>query len=1199
MPSVQRFLSGRDNLARSAALTASSVRASTAIERVSADRTGGGRVRLAGSYVGHEATEVEVEIVNPGAGVPRASVPQFVGVGSGQLEVAAVDPSAALQSFTVTLTDLGVATESAALDVRELRLVALTPGAPGNSIRISVTPNLTRAATDWSLLAEWSAGQATQTGPQWDFGALPLSTGGELDAASPRIVFGADPQVYRPWRELKDGEWRFGLSPQLQRTVARGTPVYTVTGDYTVEVTDGTTTETFPGGGGSQIVTFHDLLRALQASTLVQVAGVVAADRSVGGQAAIDVPLRTTAWLLSLGGQVRLQDVVVPSTAPTQSVSVRCVNADTIGAERWAVSGDVSGVLPVATTGQPYTHAAVEFTVPAIQHNTAARGEWNFKFVPTSRTDDEGEPSVCAKPFRLGINARPLTVTFEYRKRPPAQCSCARLPALSLSDQCLGLAPEGGGMALDAEYQTRLEALYEWQRDFINSNTGYAASGAFGFGYVESDTREVEIANLVTAELARCLAEIYEVKAARDQWDIEFAGVASEMLPLQGMSSSGNINARVATPWEAYLTVSYAQWIVPTVRNGYLYRVSTAGTTDGSEPSPWSTGSPQSDADVVYTPEKYWAATEAISPGAVIDPGVGIKYISSAGGTTGTDEPIWGDDTVTDGSVEWSRVTAQSSEIHFPGDVSVITFSAVGRGVSRVVYFRGGWVTGWMDVPPYSMNSAEMLQRAGEAEATGRVVGIEAIARMIGARMDYCRTMAGIVPKSDPSTVTDAGGCWVDHGDPTWWVDVDGHYLPAFTNKPYISSRRDADTGAAYSTKEFGFGLVVACEDRLKIGDQITVRIISVDVERPYSVGDEAIIQTVGAGPAWLSGGITGTDEQTWSVRASAAGALPDYTVPTDGTPPPTYSQAGVDFKIDLGGIRFVLGDVFEFSIEAGQYRWRRDSGAWSSPANIPAGSPAALADGLQLHFDDGAAPSFAAGDAYHFAVHQPHAASHVQDAQPTQWAWDGATGSITLDLGSLKQIDAVAIARYTLPAGATVVAELSTDNIAWTPAPLDVSGRVAVAFVDVAARYLRVSVSNAAGGQIGWVWAGQPRATQHHASSCRRERRWATRRGDTINAARLYAGQGDGWQLEWGLDARNASLLTDADVGDLVSLVDFAQQHDEPLIFVPHHQHPEDAALVRVGDEALAITDLHEWQPDAASARILSAAMTLEPVFA
>ena len=223
MPSVQRFLSGRHNLARTAALAASSVRASRAIERVAAQRSGGGRVRLAGDYTGHEAADVQVRISAAG-GVPRASVPQFVGVGNGQLTVAAVDAGAPLQSITLTLADLGVATAHAVLDVREVQLRARAPGAVGNAIRISVEPRLVRTPTAWALLADWPAGTAVQTGPQWDFGGLPLNAQQELDAASPRIQFGSDPQVYRPWRRFKDGAWQFGLSPALERNVPTGTP---------------------------------------------------------------------------------------------------------------------------------------------------------------------------------------------------------------------------------------------------------------------------------------------------------------------------------------------------------------------------------------------------------------------------------------------------------------------------------------------------------------------------------------------------------------------------------------------------------------------------------------------------------------------------------------------------------------------------------------------------------------------------------------------------------------------------------------------------------------------------------------------------------------------------------------------------------------------------------------------------------------
>ena len=368
-------------------------------------------------------------------GIPRASVPQFVGVGNGKLNVLSVDGVAPLQGLTLSLVDLGIPTEHARLDARQVQIRAKAPGAVGNDIRITVEPVLTRTLTAWALLADWSSGTAVQTGSQWDFGGLPLSAQGELDPDSPRIQFGFDPQVYRPWRQYKDGEWQFGLSPSLERTQPKGTAVYSVAGGYKITVTNGVDTETYGDVAASQppVVSFYDLLTALQTSALVDVAGVVAVDRAINGQASIDVPLRTSAWLMALGGKVQLQGVTVPSDAPTQTVLVRCMNADVIGAERWSVVGDVSGTLPVATTGIPYDSAAVRFTVPAIDPAAIGSGEWSFKYDPVTRDSGVGVPSVCVRPFRFGRNAKARTVTFRYQRRPPAPLPTNAVPPRTAS----------------------------------------------------------------------------------------------------------------------------------------------------------------------------------------------------------------------------------------------------------------------------------------------------------------------------------------------------------------------------------------------------------------------------------------------------------------------------------------------------------------------------------------------------------------------------------------------------------------------------------------------------------------------------------------------------------------------------------------------------------------------------------------------
>ena len=1112
MTSVQRFLSGHDNLARTAVLAASSVRASTAMERVATRRAGGGRVRLDGSYTGHEAAAVQVEIVAAG-GVPRASVPQFVGVGNGRLDVLGVEADAPLQQFTLTLADLGVDTTHAALDVREVRLRARVPGSAGNAIRVTVQPQLTRAATSWALLSDWSTGAAVQTGPQWDFGGLPLSPKDELDEASPRIAFGFDPQVYRPWRKFKDGAWQFGLSPALQRPVASGTAVFTVTGGYVVTVTDGVATETYGDTAASQpeIVTFHDLLTALQASALVEVAGVVAADRAAGGQAAVDVPLRTQAWLLALSGKVSLQDVAAPPDAPTQTVTVRCINADVVGAERWSVAGDVSGALPAATTGTPYDSAAVRFLVPAVPPSAQGSGEWSFKYQPASRQPSQGVPSVCVRPFRFGRNARPQSVTFTYQRRPPADCKCSDMPTPKVSLKCLGLL-EGDGMSLDPAHQTRLQDLYAWRSGFAASNTQV--------GPVPDYARhDMDFADAVTGALAEALGEVYEVAPALAEWDLAFAAMQTDLASLAGLS------ALRQWPRTQEQNVPSRIWVNPVTKKAFLC------VTAYSYASMFARG------------QRGWKdATDA----AWDDSGVDFPVSYPA-------NPAFGD--------EWGDAMYRCV-----GDLSDLPES---------IFASSG---------DYPVDAMPMVR--------------EQLLRRYTSRMDYVRALAGILQKSDSSSA-DAGGCWIDHGDAFWWVDSSGYYLPAFSNQAYVSARRNTETGKPYSTMEFGFGLVVACPERLIEGDQLTITIARVDGERPYQVGDQAVIQTIAAGPAWLVGGVDGTDEQTWRVAGSASGALPDYIVPTQGAVP-AYAQAGVSLHMALGGIPFMLGDSFTLAVEAGQYRWRRDGGAWAAPADIPPSGPAVLDDGLLLHFDAGAAPSFVPGDACDFAVHQPHAASHVRDAQATAWAWAGAGASMVLGLGAVQALGAIALARYSLPPGATVTAELSSDGVTWgAPHALDVSRPVALRFLAATASHVRIAVAGAPGGSIGWIWVGEPFATQHHASGCQRRRHWAATRADGVNAASMYAGAGDGWSVEWGHADNNFAPLLEADIQTLMRLLDWAQVHDEPLIFAPHHLHPRDAALVRLGEDALEVRDEFEWQTNDAARRLLAAALTLEPVYA
>ena len=385
MTSVQRLIGNHTSLIRTATLTASDVAVANAVRTMDVTRTGNGRIRLTGDYSGHETSDIDIQIASGGATL-RASTPTFAGVGNGTLTVDAVGGGAQAETWTLTLVDLGTDTTHASLTVDTLTLRAIVAGDAGNLIRLTVTPALVRTATQYSLLSDWPAGQTTLSSPEFDFGGLPLSAKGELDANSVRVQIGADHTVYRPYRVYKDAAWQYGLTPAPSRALAADSRLYSITGGYDIEVTDGTTTETYAG-----LVSFYDLAQALAASALVTVEGVVVADRKPGGMAVTDVPLRTGAWVLSATG-VTLDDLTPATDAPTEAISVECINDEAVGAEVWRVSGSVSGELGLATTGTAFTSDALAFTVPDQAASVTGTGQKSWKYTPTTR--DVGESQI-------------------------------------------------------------------------------------------------------------------------------------------------------------------------------------------------------------------------------------------------------------------------------------------------------------------------------------------------------------------------------------------------------------------------------------------------------------------------------------------------------------------------------------------------------------------------------------------------------------------------------------------------------------------------------------------------------------------------------------------------------------------------------------------------------------------------------------
>jgi hypothetical protein len=95
--------------------------------------------------------------------------------------------------------------------------------------------------------------------------------------------------------------------------------------------------------------------------------------------AADELPLRTDAYALpaAYAGNAKfpgLGAVDAPADAPTEIVTITCADTDTLGGERWGVSGSVSGAMPDCVTGTAYQNPrGYGFTVPRVLPPPARR----------------------------------------------------------------------------------------------------------------------------------------------------------------------------------------------------------------------------------------------------------------------------------------------------------------------------------------------------------------------------------------------------------------------------------------------------------------------------------------------------------------------------------------------------------------------------------------------------------------------------------------------------------------------------------------------------------------------------------------------------------------------------------------------------------------------------------------------------------
>lgn len=1182
--SHNRILANHTNAIREAVLTATVQRASTQIRLLSQTRQGRGTLSLTGPYEGAADRTLEIEILEGDGAALRPSTPIISGVGNGVLTVTAVESSAVTETVTFHLASGESAATSAELAFAGVTLRAKATGPGGNALTLSVTRNLTLSDPVGATLADLTEGTTVLPDARWDFGAV-AATDASIPLTAPRLVFAGFPGVHRHWRAWTAGAWVYSIDPALPYAIPANTAVQAVTGDYTLTLTNGTVTETYTA------VTVYDFLTAVQGrSALVEVIGTVAADAAPGGMAVTDITLRTDAYALPVIAEITgtegsrtLADLTIAADAVTENLILTARANTAMAPASWSVVGGASGTLPDAVTGVAYAHDAspAAFTIPAATVPPESQGRIWSKVSLVNRTEGAPLPSVCVNPLALGARASAKSITFTYTPRSTsAGCDCTSMSPPRLSAACLGLTPGGSAMALDAAYQSRLESLYDWRGAFMGSQSALTTP-ALNARWAAQD---MDLCDQITAAFADVLGQIYESSDALSGWDAELSQMEGEMDALSG-------GAGVSSPDLAIGTAVGAMVRQPL--SGALYRLARVvfnEAASGDDTPVLAAGMAVGDVGInISTNYKYQLASCT----------TGIAQ-EDGGWATTTQETLIALPPLTDfsgGAVgttfELEQYTSYNSE-GYPlskvtsiwivmGPVQTTALATDRAAITVLPRLDSGWNTGAGSTTT-TTTTVEWIKDSASRDvantevATWTCLGLPAdlslsanvsqLARRYQARVDALLPIAGIVPKSNASS--GGGGCWRDLETTGWWVESSGKYLPAFTNEPYVSCV--LVDGEPETTMEFGFAILTPCAERLLAGDSVTISIDGA-MTGAYAEGDTFTIPIVGAAPAPFSGGAAGSTVRTWAVSGSVGGAYPDWS--WDPADPDPYAGGPLDATLTAGGIPFEVGDRISVALEGGVLRWR-DSGdlTWTEG---DLSDDLDLDDGLTLTAVPGAAPSFVAGDTWTYRASATYGTAQLrQPREGAAFAWDGATVTLSLDLGSVQSLECLLLALHTLPSTATIeINGGDADATDWTLEPDWLAGPILIPLPEATtARYLEIVITGTgSGAEIGWLWAGVPWAPTTGVSSLQHIRQYGLTRGSGRNPSALYSGCGTGGRWAWELSA--GAALPPGDVASLTALLDHvAAQGLEWVCLVPDIDQPASATLAQIDADAVTFTE-------------------------
>lgn len=723
---IHRFLSPLHQAIT--ALASTSVKPASAITRTAVARIGNGRISIDGPYTGDDLRSVDVEIT-AAAGDERATVPVLVGVGTGTMTSITVGNGVAAQDVEVELTDPGSEEVPATIDLGGVDLVAKAAGAAGNDIEIEVDQSgITPSATDYALVATLPSGMERSEEPGASFGG-PIGLADEVPVNALRIFFESDPgQIYLHWRSFEAGNQVAHFSPPLRRAYERGDRVYSITGTRTVTVDDGVTPETYPGivTLSDLLVDIRE-----GSALLDVIGPIDPTRDRANAQGTQDLSLWTTPRLAGSGGTGSRYATLGPANihvgddAVTEVVEARCVanspdQGAGLGFEAWELRGSVSGDLGIYRTGDTITGQGDSFAF-LIPHRLPP--DYNEDRAAPIRAqvaiaDADSQGAVDVYPLRAGRMATAKTVTFTYRARTEPQCDPRGTPYTPLVglESLLGFRfvteLEGLALTMASDYRTRLTSLFAWKSAAVAANARteqWSIDARYRLFRVSA--RDLDLFEVVTQIFARALKRIYNDATGRAAWDTAFTDVQAELLPFgsspieqsylraddwnslqsvgpgqfvkttrrpgtvwlaqtagkTGLAQPLDTAAATSVTWAASTAYALNDRAVPTTRNGYVYKVTVAGTSGASEPT-WPTviGNTVVDGGVTWEcEEQYWSASTAYAQGDQITPYNGQTYVCTLAGTSGTTEPTWtgepGD--IADGTAKWHFVDVWPSTV--------------------------------------------------------------------------------------------------------------------------------------------------------------------------------------------------------------------------------------------------------------------------------------------------------------------------------------------------------------------------------------------------------------------------------------------------------------------------------------------------------------------------------------------------------